>query len=55
MHRGSILPEYTSIHLSLSLFSRVFSPKVGVAGLLNFALGVPLLALITEKWIRKLK
>ncbi len=33
-----------------------FSPRqVGVVGLLNLALGVPMLALITEKWIRKLK
>jgi hypothetical protein len=37
-------------------YSGGFSPRqVGVAGLLNLALGVPLLALITEKWIRKLK
>jgi hypothetical protein len=37
-------------------YSSEFSPRqVGVAGLLSLALGVPLLALITEKWIRKLK
>jgi hypothetical protein len=37
-------------------YSSGFSPRqVGIAGLLNLALGVPLLALITEKWIRKLK
>jgi hypothetical protein len=29
--------------------------QVGVIGLLNLGVGVPLLALITEKWIRKLK
>jgi len=33
-----------------------FSPKeVGVVGLFNLGLGVPLFALITEKWIRKMK
>ena len=37
-------------------YSDRFSPRhVGLAGLLNLALGVPLLALITEKWIPKLK
>jgi len=37
-------------------YSSEFSPRqVGFVGLLNLALGVPLLALITERWIRKLK
>ncbi|MFZ0299798.1 MAG: hypothetical protein WAM13_15715 [Candidatus Sulfotelmatobacter sp.] len=46
----------TPLFIFLFGYSREFSPRqVGVAGLLNFAVGVPLLALITEKWIRKLK
>jgi hypothetical protein len=33
-----------------------FSPRqVGVIGLFNLGLGVPLLAFITEKWIRKIR
>ncbi len=46
----------TPILIFIFCYSSEFSPRqVGVAGLLNFAVGVPLLALITEKWIRKLK
>ncbi|MFZ0279023.1 MAG: hypothetical protein WA254_08465 [Candidatus Sulfotelmatobacter sp.] len=46
----------TPILIFIFRYSSGFSPRqVGVAGLLNLALGVPLLALITEKWIRKLK
>jgi hypothetical protein len=46
----------TPLFIFLFRYSPEFSPRqVGVAGFLNFALGVPLLALITEKWIRKLK
>jgi hypothetical protein len=46
----------TPILIFIFCYSSEFSPRqVGVAGLLNLALGVPLLALITEKWIRKLK
>jgi hypothetical protein len=46
----------TPLFIFLFCYSSEFSPReVGVAGLLNFALGVPLFALITEKWIRKLK
>jgi ABC-type amino acid transport system permease subunit len=37
-------------------YSRAFSPRqVGAVGLMNLLLGVPLLALISEKWIRKVK
>jgi hypothetical protein len=46
----------TPIFIFIFRHSSEFSPRqVGLAGLLNLALGVPLLALITEKWIRKLK
>ncbi len=46
----------TPIFIFIFRYSSEFSPRqVGVAGLLNLAFGVPLLALITEKWIRKLK
>lgn len=34
---------------------RFSARQVGVVGLLNLGLGVPLLALFTEKWIRKMK
>lgn len=37
-------------------YSSEFSPKqVAAVGAVNLLLGVPILALITEKWIRKLK
>ncbi|MFZ0200601.1 MAG: hypothetical protein WB523_21650 [Candidatus Sulfotelmatobacter sp.] len=46
----------TPVLIFIFCYSREFSPRqVGLAGLLNLALGVPLLALITEKWIRKVK
>jgi hypothetical protein len=46
----------TPIFIFIFRYSSGFSARqVGVAGLLNFVLGVPLLALITEKWIRRLK
>ena len=38
------------------LYSGEYSPRqVAAVGALNLLLGVPLLALIREKWIRKLK
>jgi hypothetical protein len=46
----------TPLFIFIFCYSSEFSPRrVAVAGLLNLGLGVPLLALITEKWIRKLK
>jgi hypothetical protein len=46
----------TPILIFIFCYSSEFPPRqVGVAGLLNLALGVPLFGLITEKWIRKLK
>jgi hypothetical protein len=46
----------TPIIIFIFVYSSGFSPRqVAVAGLFNLAVGVPLLALITEKWIRKLK
>ncbi|MFZ0138336.1 MAG: hypothetical protein WAK89_14805 [Candidatus Sulfotelmatobacter sp.] len=46
----------TPIFILIFRYSGEFPPRqVGIAGLLNLAVGVPLLALITEKWIRKLK
>jgi hypothetical protein len=46
----------TPILIFIFCYSTEFSPRqVGVAGLLNLAIGVPLFAVITEKWIRKLK
>jgi len=46
----------TPILIFIFCYSTEFSPRqVGVAGLLNLAIGVPLFARITEKWIRKLK
>jgi len=46
----------TPVLILIFRYSSELSPRqVGIAGLLNLALGVPLLALITEKWIRKLK
>jgi len=46
----------TPVIVFIFWYSERFSPRqVGVVGLFNLAIGVPLLALITEKWIRKLK
>ena len=46
----------TPIFIFIFCYASEFSPRqVGVVGLFNLALGVPLLALIAEKWIRKLK
>jgi hypothetical protein len=37
-------------------YSSEFSPRqMAVIGALNMLIGVPLLALISEKWIRKMK
>ena len=37
-------------------YANRFTPRqVGVVGLFNLAIAVPLLALLTEKWIRKMK
>ncbi len=44
----------TPILIFIFCYSSEFSPRqVGLAGAVNLLLGVPLLALITEKWIRK--
>ena len=46
----------TPVFIFIFEYSDRFSPRqVGLVGLLNLALVVPLLALITEKWIRKVK
>jgi len=37
-------------------YSSGFSPRqVGAVGMLNLALGVPLLVLIAKKWIRRMR
>ena len=52
---GVIFALNTPLLIFIFRYSGGFSPReVGVAGLFNLVVGVPLLALITEKWIRKL-
>ncbi len=46
----------TPVFIFIFRYSSQFSPRqVGAVGLLNLFLGVPLFALVTEKWIRKLR
>ncbi len=46
----------TPVLIFIFKYSDRFTPReVGIVGLFNLAVGVPLLALITEKWIRKLR
>jgi hypothetical protein len=46
----------TPMFIFIFVYSSGFSPRqVAVAGLFNLAVGVPLLAFITEKWIRGLE
>ena len=44
------------IFIFIFRYSKQFTPReVGVVGLFNLFVGVPLLVLISNKWIRKLK